>query len=309
MLRISYRSGLTGVALALTLMACSKDDTVKPGDSTGPSQVTECGELDAMQAAQLATTRLEHLGTVGLAALSGIEGSRAVARFLTLGDEKVIEPFVADSQSELRDALDELRDKQLVASNVESTTDSSVTFLLKAETVCTREETEAATPIVAPIPPTGGASGTGGASNTGGTSGSGSGGASSVAELDPDCVKEQQEHPMRIRISRIACGDGDNVAVEVFRDVARERLMMAELHADRAELELDVGAYLRATTYRTSSSSSDGNFEETTQPVVSSAKGTLHGSLTLSGSDKASGKIRFSRPSTLPSRNPTRGSK
>jgi hypothetical protein len=280
-------------------MACSKDDTVKPGDSTGPTQVTECGTLDATQAAQLATTRLEHLGSVGLAALGGIEGSRAVARLLSMGDEAAIEPFVADSQSEIHDGLVELRDKQLVASNVESTTDSSVTFLLKAETVCTQDEAEAVSPIVAPIPPTGGASGTGGASSTGGTTGSGSGGSTATAELDPECVKEQQAHPIRIRISKIACDDGDNVALEVFRDAARERLILAELYAERAELEIDVGAYLRATTYRSSSSSassSDGNYEETVEPVVSSAKGTLHGTLTLNGANKASGKISVQSP-------------
>jgi hypothetical protein len=245
-------------------VACSNGDTVNSGDSGQPTPVTACGELDVVSAAALAATRLEHFGTVGLAALSGLEGSRAAARLLRFGDDEILDPFVVDAQSSVHDGLVAFRDEHLIASNVESTTDSSVTYLLAAETLCKEDEDE-----------------------SGNTS----------TQLDPDCVQERREHPLRVRISRIACDAGDNLAVEVFRDAARERLALAELYADRAELEIDVGAYLRATSHRSTEWSDDSEVPTVkVEPLVSSATGTLRGTLTLNGADQAAGKLSVRSP-------------
>lgn len=285
--RRNSRFGTVSIAGAMSLLACSKVDTVTPSDTGDTTQVSTCGSLDPAVAAQLATTRLEHLGTVGLAALSGLENSRAAARLLSFGDGSIIDPFVSESQSELHDALVELRDKQLVASNVETASDASVTFLLRPETVCEQEPTGVAVPIAS----VGGAAATGGTTSSGG-----SGGKSSV--LDPACVKKQTENPTRIRISRIACDQGDNVALEILYGPSSRRVILGELYGEHAELELDLGVYLGmlTNTSYSSTTSANGTVTEssTTEPVVSSAVGKLRGTLSLNGNSQASGRISVS---------------
>ncbi|HEY5960298.1 MAG TPA: hypothetical protein VIV60_27280 [Polyangiaceae bacterium] len=274
--------GVGGLAATLALVACSKTDTVPGGDTPGTT-VTACGTLDATQAAELAATRLEHLGTVGLAALAGLENSRAAGRLLTSGEDHMMEPFVAESQSNLHDAIVKLREKQLVASNLESENGSTVTFLLRPESVCEDEPGSMPMPVA-----------TGGAGSTGGTSATG--GATST--LDSNCVNEQTEHPVRVRVSRIACEQGDNVAVELLRGVQPERLALAELYAERAELEVNLGAFLRSSYEVTYSDNAQLNgttversSERTEKPLVTDASGVLKGTLTLTGANQASGKV------------------
>ncbi len=278
--------GVAVVTAGMAMLACSKVDTVTPSDTLEGTQVSSCGSLDAVSAAQLATTRLEHFGTVGLAALAGLENSRAAARLLSAGDGSIIDPFIAESQSDLHDALVELRGKQLVASNVESVAGASVTFLLRPESVC-EEEPTAFVPTTTPTA-SGGTTGAGGASAAAGA----------PTILDANCVKRHTENPTRIRISRIACDEGDNVAVEVLYGPTSQRLILGELYAERAELELNLGAYLRIATVTSSSSSvsPDGTYAEssTQRPLVSAAVGTLRGSLTLTSANQASGKISVS---------------
>jgi hypothetical protein len=206
---------------------------------------------------------------------------------LSFGDGSIIDPFVSESQSDLHDALVELREKQLVASNVETASAATVTFLLLPETVCEKAPTAAAVPIA----PVGGAAATSGTTSPGG-----SGGNSSV--LDPTCVKKQTENPTRIRISRIACDQGDNVAVEILYGPSSRRVILGELYGERAELELDLGVYLGMLTNTSYSSASSGNGivteSSTTEPVVSSAVGKLRGTLSLNGNSQASGRISVS---------------
>ncbi len=280
--RTFWTLGAPYALAGMTLMACSKGDSVNNQVTNAGTQVTTCGNLDMAQATQLATTRLEHLGTVGLAALAGLENSRAAARLLSFGNANVIDPFVDDAQSNLHDSLDKLLNEQLIASNLESTETSGVVFVLKPGTVCKTSSAPIATIGVG----VGGASGTGGAPGTGG---------SSAVTLDPDCVSEQTAHPIRIRISRIACDQGDNIAVEVTRDNPGQRLLLAELYAEHAELELDLGAFLLGSYSTTTSSiqQPSGTYvtQTTKKPLVSAATGVLRSSLTLTGSAQASGNV------------------
>jgi hypothetical protein len=212
-----------------------------------------------------------------------------------LGDNAQIEPFVGESQSDLHDELVKLRDEQLVASNVESNAGGTVTFLLRPETACKDDSPSA---VMQPIPSgSGGSASMGGASATGGT----------TSTLDTDCVKEQTDHPVRVRVSRIACDQGDNIAVEVMRGVQPERLALAELYAERAELEVNLGAFLRSivsfsssdvgvvasngTTVVTSSSPST----RTEKAEFSAAVGVLKGTLTLTGANRASGVVSITQ--------------
>lgn len=286
--RILYPTTAIVAAAGATFVACSQVDTVTPGDSYPATQVAGCGTLDPTQAAQLATVSLEHFGSVALAALAGLENSRAAARLLTFGDGRQLKVFVTDSQSDLHDALVELRDKQLVASNVESTTAASVTFRLNPQTICESDATQGS--VLSPTP-VGGNSSLGGAGGVGGMIATG--GTSSL--LDPACVKRQTEHPSRIRVSRIACDQGDNIAIEYLYGSSNERILLAELYAERAEIELNLGGFLRSVTVTTSTSVRDpnGNYTEqtTTKPLVSSATGVLRGTLNLTGSNQATGKV------------------
>ena len=271
------------IAAGMTAVACSKGDTVSNGNTAPVLPVTTCGSLDAAQAAQIATSRLDHLGSVGLAALAGMENSRAVARLLSFGSSNVIDPFVDDGQSDLHDALAKLRDEQLIAANVETVNGASVTFLLSPETQC-KGSAVPTSPIVA----VGGAGGVGGSATTGGSS----------MYVDTSCVAQEQAHPTRIRISRIACDQGDNVALELISGTAQERVLLANLYAEHAEGQLDLGALLRQS-YNTSISFSTAPVGSTTpsvttrteKPVVSSAAGILQGTLTLTSSNQANGSI------------------
>jgi len=269
---------LAGAGMAA--VACAKVETVNNQGTTGP-EVSSCGTLTAQQAAQFAASQLEHLGVVGLASIGGLENSRVAASLITLGNETIVDPFVADGQSDLHDALMDLRDKQLVASNVESTTASSVTFLLKPETVCSSSD-------AVPLPAVGGASSTGSA--TGGT----------TSTLSPSCVANNTAHPTRIRISRIACAEGDNVAIEWLQGTASERLFVAELHADHADIHLDLGAWLRQSyntsyTYVTSPNGTMTSEQRTEKPLVTSATGQLQGTLTLTGDQTAKGNVSITQ--------------
>jgi len=260
--RFGYLGLSIGISVAGAFFGCSKDQgpgTVQNPDS-GSVPVVTCGELDAAQAATLATSRLEHFGTTGLAALVGLENSRTAARLLSFGYAKVIGTFVAQSQSDLHDSLVKLRDEQLVPLNVESAQNGVVTFLLGPQTLC------------------------------------GESSAPSGSTADPECVKEQTDHPIRIRISRIACDQGDNLEIELLRDSPGQRLIAAQLYADRAEVDLDLGAYLRASTVTTSVMVSTAGTEQiTTKPLVSAATGTLHGTLALTGANQGTGSISVSQ--------------
>lgn len=273
--------GALWIASSMTLMACSKGDTVNNGNTQPVIPVTSCGTLSVADAAQFFSTRLEHFGSVGLAALAGLENSRAAARVLSFGYGTVFEPFVADGQADLHDGLGDFRDDYLVAGNVESSTASSVTFLLNPETQCE----DSALVIGIPAGNTGGAPGIGGANGTGGA----------ARNIDPSCVAEMKAHPLRVRISRIDCGNGDNVAIEFLYGPQSARVALAELYAERAELEVDVGAFLtNAYSVSTSSSgSSDGTYTQTRteKPLVTSAVGVLHGSLTLTSGNHANGRV------------------
>jgi hypothetical protein len=271
------------IAAGMTVVACSKGDTVSNGNPAPVLPVTTCGRLDAAQAAQIATKLLDDLGSAGLAALAGMENSRAIARLLSFGSSNVIEPFVGDGQSDLQDALVKLRDEQLIAANVETASGASVTFLLSPQTLCKSSSTP--TMIAVPI---GGAGGVGGSATTGGSS----------AYVDTSCVAQEQAHPTRIRISRIACDQGDNVAVELISGTAQERVLQANLYAEHAEGQLDLGAWLRQS-YSTTISLSTAPVGSTTpsvttrteKPVVSSAAGILQGTLTLTSSNQANGSV------------------
>jgi|GEM_PF-2333404 len=274
------------VAAAMAAVACSKGDTVNNGTTDAGPQVTTCGSLSPQQAAQIATGQLEHLGTVGLAALAGLENSRAAARLISFGDTTIVDPFVSDNQSNLHDSLVKLRDEQLVAANIEMSTASSVTFLLGPQTLC---GTTTSTPVVpAGI---GGAAGTGGQAATGGTT---------AASLDPACVSEKTAHPMRIRISRIACDQGDNVAIELLIGTASERVLVAELYADHANVQLDIGAFLRESysSIYTYVQQPNGTYvtQRTEKPAVTSATGVLLGSLTLTASTQAKAAVSVTQP-------------
>jgi len=269
--------GTLWVASGMALVACSKGDTVNTGNQGTP--VEACGTLSAAEAANLFTSRLDHFATVGLAALAGLENSRAASRVLSYGDNPVIEPFVAESQADVHDGLADLKDDQLIAANVESSTASSVTFLLNPDTMC---EGTAAVEVVTTV--TGGATGTGG---------------STSSRIDPECVKTRTAHPTRIRISRIACDQGDNIAIEVLQDPAAIRVLKAELYPERAEVEVDLGAFLKAS-YSSSGSSvrqSDGTYLETRteKPLVSAAAGLLRGSIELTGVDRVNGRLSVAR--------------
>jgi hypothetical protein len=276
-------TGALWVAAGMTVVACSKGDTVSNGNTAPQLPVTTCGSLDATQAAQIATSRLDHLGSVGLAALAGLENSRVVARLVSFGNSNVIDPFVDDGQSDLHDALVKLRDEQLIAANVEKNSGASVTFLLSAETQC-----ESSAVPTSPIVAVGGAGGVGGSATTGGSS----------TYVDTSCVAQEQAHPTRIRISRVACDQGDNVALELISGTAQERVLLANLYAERAEGQLDLGAMLRQS-YSTSVSTPTSPVGSTTpsvttrteKPVVSSAAGILQGTLTLTSTNQANGSI------------------
>jgi len=277
--------GALWIAASMTVMACSKGDTVNNGNTQPVTPVTSCGTLLAADAAQFFSTRLEHFGSVGLATLAGLENSRAAARVLSFGYNHVIDPFVADDQANLHDSLGDFRDDYLIAANVESATDSSVTFLLNPETQC-----EDSGPVA--MTGTGGALGAGGAFGTGGTLGTGG---SSVITVDPNCVAEKKAHPTRVRISRIDCSNGDNVAIEFLYGPQSARVVLAELYAERAELELDLGAFLTnsysVTISGPSISGSPSTQTRTEKPIVSSAVGVLHGSMTLTSSNQGNGRI------------------
>lgn len=272
--------GILGLAAGMTQGACTKVDTV-PDGNTEPETVVSCGSLNGEQAADLVTSRLDHFGRVGLTALAAVENSKAVARLLSFGDASVIEPFVEEGLSDLHEGLASLHDEQLVPTNVETEQGSSVTFLLRPETIC-----KDTAPTAAPVPVA-----AGGSSNQGTSSPT----ESSTSTLDAHCVQDNTEHPVRLRISRIDCDKGDNLAIELLRGNELERIAVAKLYADNAELELDVGAYLRAGESRSYSSAgqSDGTTveEESAQPLVSEAVGTVRGSLQLTGSARAEGKI------------------
>jgi hypothetical protein len=280
------------LSVLFAFVACSNDDSVTTGNtehSTGgtpssengetpkPVNVSSCGTLDAAQAALLATEKLEHFGNVGLAALTALENSRAGARVLSQGNGNIVEPFVTDSQSDLHDALEKLRNEQLVAKNVESTADGSVTFLLDPSTTCKDDaDEENAGALLVPV-------GTGGASNNEGT----------TVTADPDCVRQHTEHPTRVRISRIACENGDNVAIELLQDTTQTRLIALNLDGDNADFELNLGAYLLAINEFTSSEEPDDTSDEDSDDStkVSAAVGMLRGTLVLTGTNQASAKI------------------
>ena len=284
--RIFWTTGALWVAAGMTVMACSKGDTVTNGNTPPALPVTTCGNLDPTQAAQIATSRLDHLGSVGLAALAGLENSRAAARLLSFGDTNIIDPFVEDNQSNLHDSLAKLRDEQLIAANVEKSDAASVTFLLSPQTLC--KNSSAPITIITAI---GGASGVGGYATTGGTS---------STYVDPACVAQKQAHPTRIRISRIACDQGDNVAFELISGTASERVLLTQLYAERADFQFDIGAMLResyTTTYSGPPAPAGTSVPQTSapqtteKPVVSSAVGVLQGNLTLTSSNQANGSV------------------
>ncbi len=270
-------------------VACSKVDTVNAQATDAGVQVTACGALSPTQAAQIAAGQLEHFRAEGLAALGGIENSRSVARLLTFGDSNIIDSFVADGQSELHDALVKLRDEQLVASNVESTSDSTVTFLLRPETLC-KSTSSSMMPSIA----------------AGGTA-SATGGATSVS-LDPDCVTQANAHPTRIQVTRIACTSGDNVAINVLVDAAKVRVLSAAFYPEHIEFNVDVGAYLRQVRSVSYSSATPGTVlgaggtaatttstrEE--KPIATAANGEIAGTLTLVGSHHCKGVASIVKP-------------
>lgn len=268
------------LASGMAMVACSKGDTVNTAQPGGTPVVT-CGSLNPTEAAALFTSRLDHFANVGLAALGGLENSRAAARLLTFGEVPLFEPFVAESQADLHDGLIDLEDDQLIAANVESSTASSVTFLLNPDTMC-----EGTAVIATPVLASGGGVATGGATSS---------------TIDPACVATRKAHPTRLRISRIDCAEGDNIAVEVLQDPTSIRVLKAELYAERAELELDLGAFLKAS-YSTSSSStslpvvpgaggSTYTVTRTEEPLVSAASGVLTGTLNLTGTNQANGRV------------------
>lgn len=277
--------GALWIAASMTLVACSKGDTVNSGN-TQSTPVTSCGTLSAVDAAQFFSTRLEHFGSVGLAALAGLENSRAAARVLSFGYGHIIDPFVADDQANLHDSLGDFRDDYLITANVESATDSSVTFLLNPQTQC--EDTAIVVTGIS-VSSTGGALGAGGAIGTGGAFATGG---TSASNVDPSCVAEKKAHPTRIRISRIDCSNGDNVAIEVLYGPQSTRVALAELYAERAELEVDLGAFL-TNSYSVTITGPNGPSTQTRteKPIVSSAVGVLHGSMTLTSSNQGTGRI------------------
>lgn len=272
--------GLLGWAAGMTQGACTKVDTV-PDGNTELKTVVSCGSLNGAEAADLVTDRLDHFGTVGLTALSAIENSRAVARLLSFGNASVIEPFLDEALSDLHEALATLHDEQLVPTNVEAEQGSSVTFLLRPETLC-----KSTAPTAAPVPTAMGGSGNQDTSLNANAS---------TSTLDPDCVQDNTDNPVRLRISRIDCDRGDNVAIELLRGNELERLGVAKLYAASAELEVDVGSILRTAGSRsyTSVPKSDGTYteERTVEPLVSEAVGTVRGSLHLTGTAHAEGKL------------------
>jgi hypothetical protein len=281
--RYFWALGALSAGVGMAVVACSKVDTVNtPGTDAG-IQVAACGTLSPEQAAQIAASQLERFGAEGLAALSGLENSRVGARLLTSGDSNILDPFVADDQSSLHDSLVKLRDQQLVAANVETTSNSSVTFLLRPESVCSS--------TAAPVP----------AAGTGGTAGIlGTGGSMSSTSLDANCVADNTAHPKRVRITRVACDQGDNVAIELLAGTASERIIEVAFYPDHADLDFDVGAYLRQSysvtyTYSTNSGGSTTPPTRTEKPAASSASGRLVGSLALVGAHHAKGYASISQ--------------
>jgi hypothetical protein len=274
------RVGYLCFSALVVFLGCKNDGGlgVDPDSAVGgsvPDSAVPCGELNAAQAATLATARLESFGTSGLGALAGLEHSRSAARLLTFGYQNIIGTFVTQSQSSLHDSLAKFHDEQLVPSNVESVQNGVVTFLLSPQTVCGESEY---------------------------SDGS-----------DSTCVKQQTDHPIRLRISRIACDQGDDsVAIELWIDTPGQKLIVAELYRDRAEIEFDLGALLRAsnTTSTVSSWTSSGGYVEqtTTKPLVSAATGSIHATLVLNDILQATGTLSVSQAIdfTTADDNPTR---
>ncbi len=261
--RLRHPLGLACLLALPALMLGCKDDTSSPDVAQDPNQptaptpiVTEaCGTLTPQAAADIAVHNFDLLARGVLASLRPIEGSRTLARLLSFGYEKNVSSFVDDALADLSKTEQDLRDSLIAPTHIETTDASSVTFISAPDAGCPN-----------------------------------SGSAYDQVEQD-ECLAYNKLHPVRTKLSRVACDRGDNLRIQVMMDPDKLVVLDGNLFADHAAANVEFGAFLsRITTKSTSSSAGSGGSGSgvptvtiTRGRLVDSASGKLSASLNLTG--------------------------
>ncbi len=170
---------------------------------------TGCGSLTEAEARSIVTTNVGAVLRGSLDAVRFAEGSKALARALSLGSGSQME-FVEDAEEGIDSLLDQLSDRVLSAGNFEAAEGSTVTFKMQPDVMCPPTEEELQND------PEG------------------------AAEEEASCRDSLAQHETRVRVTRIACDAGDSV--ELSLAVSPEPLvpLVLELHPKSLSLSVDV---------------------------------------------------------------------
>ncbi|WP_437761365.1 hypothetical protein WMF27_05130 [Sorangium sp. So ce281] len=220
---LAARVFLPSLAAILGAAACS--DGEQPAAPLGGTEIPEaCGTLDAATAASVTIGKLEKAFRTTFRALGPVDASVVLARVLSLGDEKALTPSADGLKWLDEDVLPMLRDRVFVSGNVESEERGEVVFLLRPDVVC---------------------------QDSTGDAGTGGGVTDSSSPGDEERCREQYtKTPLRVVVSRVACGAEDNVHLALLAGTERKEYVNLDLIGSKVVVRADVGELAANTTIR-----------------------------------------------------------
>jgi hypothetical protein len=224
-----FHRGCLASWLTLLCAACggstSTADPAPIGDPLGPPAAS-CGSLDAPGAARIATANLERVLRRASRALDFTNDSIVLAKLLTGSTPSG--PWDHQGLDEgIDDFIKQAREHWFAASNLESESDATVVYRLRAEAMCGGSEDASARPLAdagpPAMPPEAGAQDAGAASES-------------------RCAKFYREHEVRLEVRRVACDAGENLHVDLVIGAERKPVLAADWFENRLSHGLDIGA-------------------------------------------------------------------
>jgi len=218
------------------------------GGSSGTMMTAgDCGLLASAEARRITLANLGGTLREGVSAVGFVEGSELIGRVLALGDAPGNLRFVSDSNDGIDDWMDELETKVLADGNVEVEGENYVTYLMTGAVYCAPDPDDVA------FDP------------------------QWAAEMQQDCADDLAQHPLRVTVTRVSCGDAPSVSIEpeLGNDRIKPVTIVANQHGISARLDV-------AETVRYVREQGDGtDFDTDSSGVVSMALATGSGDSTL----------------------------
>ncbi|WP_437592928.1 hypothetical protein [Sorangium sp. So ce1000] len=214
---------MPSLAAILAAAACSDGEPTE-APTAGTEVPKACGTLDASTAASITIDKLDKAFRTTFRALGPADTSLVLARALSFGDEMTLTPSAEGLKWLDEDVLPTLRDRVFVSDNVESEEQGEVVFLLRPDVVC---------------------------SDATGDAGTGGGIADPSSPDDEErCRERYTKTPLRVVVSRVACGTEDNVHLALLTGTERREFVNLDLIGSKVVVRADVGELAANTTIR-----------------------------------------------------------